>query len=51
MITGQIGDSLVAVDEQAVAMSEIKDATLNVNGSIQQNALVVGQTTSLAKEL
>lgn len=40
-----------AMGEQAASMSEINDATLSVNESVQQNTLVVGQTKNLALEL
>ena len=50
-IKSQIQEAAAAVDEQAKAMQEINDATLDVNESIQRNTLVVGQTENLAKEL
>ncbi|OUR95410.1 hypothetical protein A9Q84_16380 [Halobacteriovorax marinus] len=51
VITSLISTAALAAAEQAQAMAEINDATLSVNESIQQNSLVVGQTTNLAKEL
>ncbi len=50
-ISSQVDKLSEALDEQTKSMQEINLATVDINESVQRNALVVNQTLNLAEEI